>query len=649
MKKLPLLLFFLSCFLLNSQEKKTSKMGQTTLEELKMIVYDKDSTAKAVVLYEHANVYLDPKNNYNTRTDFYYRIKILNNDGFDLSNITIDLYKKKEVLNIQAITYNLSNKKTIEPTSLSKDKIFNVQENENWASYKFTMPNIKVGSVIEYSYSIISPYLGINNWYFQSDIPKIKSEFDAAVLGNYKYNLRIVGFLKLDKDEPSVDKKCVYIDGIGQGACVIYSYGMNNIPAFKKEDYMLSEKNYISYISFDLKSYTSPRGVIEKYTTTWKEADKKLKKIFFNNQTSKKSFFKKNTPENILAIEDELEKAKSIYTFIKNHYTWNEKFWNNEDEKVKQAFNNKSGSAGEINLSLFNTLKASKIKSELVILSTRKNGIPTTLYPIIFDFNYVIVKVEIDGEEYYLDATNKYLPFGELPVRTLNGKARSINYNTESNWVLLAPKVNSSKKITAKLVLNESGEFNGDLLIRRQGYNAYKQREKLASIGNDEVIEEFETDNPDIEVNEYKVRFEDNLDKQLLEIFKVSIIMGDDLNQKTRINPFFLDRLKENPFKLKERNYPVDFAYPRKSNFFISLEIPDTYKVTQLPKQVAISLQNNGGSFVLKTVNKGNKINIYSRMNINRKTYSSEEYYALKEFFNQILIAENSYITLEKK
>lgn len=329
-------------------------MGRTTIDELKMTVYEKDSTAAAVVLYEHANVYLDPDNEHKTRTDYYFRIKILDKTAFEESNIEINLFKKKRALAIKAITYNLSDIGTKVQTTLSKDKIFKIEESKNWTSHKFTMPNIKVGSVIEYSYSILSPYLGINDWYFQSNIPKIKSELDAAVLGNYLYNVRIIGSLRLTKDNPSIKKNCVDISGLGRGDCAIYSYGMKDIPAFKEEDYMLSKKNYISRLSFDLKTYTSPRGIIEKYTTTWKQADKKLKKIFFNNQTSKKSFFKKNIPESILTIENILERAENIYKHIQNHYTWNEKYWNNEDAKVKQAYNNKTGSAGEINLSLYN-------------------------------------------------------------------------------------------------------------------------------------------------------------------------------------------------------------------------------------------------------------------------------------------------------
>ncbi|MBU3012505.1 hypothetical protein KO506_13920 [Polaribacter vadi] len=649
MKKLPLILLLLVTIIVNAQSEKSSKMGQTTIGELQMKVYDKDSTAAAVVLYEHANVYLDPKNDYKTRTDYYYRIKILDKSAFDLANITLELYKEKKVSDIKAITYNSSEIGSLKRTYLAKDKIFKVNETENWTTHRFTLPNIKEGSVIEYSYSIISPYFGISDWNFQSDIPKIKSEFDAAILGNYKYNIRIIGFLELDKNDSSIKKNCVDIEGLGPGACRVYSYGINNIPAFKEEDYMLSKKNYVSRLSFDLESYTSPRGVIEKYTTTWKEADKKLKKIFLNNQTSKKSFFKKRIPEEILSMNNNLDKAKGIYKFIQNHYTWNEKYWNNEDEKVKKAFDNKIGSAGEINMSLYNALSAAEIQADLVILSTRENGIPTKLYPVIFDYNYVIVKATINEKEYFLDATDQFLPFGEVPVRTLNGEARVINYKKESSWVTLKPKYKSYKNVTAKLTLSEDGEFSGNLLIRKQGYSAKKQREKLSSLTEEDYLEEFEDDNPDVEVDDYKASFLDELDKPLQEIYTVSIMMDEDLSRKTRINPFFFERMKENPFTLKDRYYPVDFGYASKNNFALSLKIPETYKITQLPKEVAISLPNKGGMFVLKIVKKENIITIYTRINISRSSFSSNEYFALKEFFNQIVIAESSYIILEKK
>ena len=285
----------------------------------------------------------------------------------------------------------------------------------------------------------------------------------------------------------------------------------------------------------------------------------------------------------------------------------------------------------------------------MVILSTRNHGIPTKLYPIIFDFNYVIVKVTINDKSYFLDATSKFLPFGQLPVRCLNGEARIINYKKESNWTVLKPIYKTYNRSTAKLILSEEGELSGNLLIHRNGYYAISQREEINSTNQEDYLEEFESKNPDIEVEEYKVINKEVLEKPLTENFKIIITLDEGLTNKTRINPFLFNRITKNPFKLKERNYPVDFAYPRKNNYALNLQIPDNYKVTKLPENLAISLPNKGGVFILKSTQKGNIINIYVRMNTNKKIYSSEEYHYLKEFFKKIIIAENQYIILEKK
>ena len=412
---------------------------------------------------------------------------------------------------------------------------------------------------------------------------------------------------------------------------------------------MLSKKNYISKITFDLKSHTSYRGVTENLTTTWQEADKSLKKQFFNNQTSKKSFFKKNISEEILTTENTLERTKKIFDFIKNHYTWNDKYWTNEDAKVKQAFQEKIGDVGEINISLYNSLKAANLNANLVVLSTRNNGLPTKLFPVIYDYNYVIVKTVIDEQTYYLDATDKFLPFGQVPVRTLNGEARIINYKKESSWIKLKPKYNTSVSTITKLDLNEDGVFTGDLMIRKTGYLASKQRKIISLKSEEDYLENFETKNQDIEVENYNVKQLDILDKPLQEIFKVRFETNENLGTKIRINPFLFDQIKKNPFKLKERNYPVDFAFTKRSNYYLSLTIPEKYTIIKLPENKAISLPNKGGSFILNTVKKGNLITISVRMSILKSHYSVQEYYALKEFYKQIIISESAYITLERK
>ncbi|MBL4904480.1 MAG: hypothetical protein JKZ00_00255 [Flavobacteriaceae bacterium] len=209
MKKIVYLVLFVSTLCLG-QRGKTTKLGLTTMAELQMTTYEKDTTANAVVLYEHANLYIDEANKYVFRTDYYHRVKLFKKEAFDRATIAISLYKSERVEEIKAITYNLVDGKSIRKVHLLKNNVFKKKTSESWKEVTFTLPNITEGSVIEYVYSVLSPYHLLDDWYFQSDIPKVKSEYSSAILGNWKYNTRLVGYLKLDKDNPSI-KKVVYL------------------------------------------------------------------------------------------------------------------------------------------------------------------------------------------------------------------------------------------------------------------------------------------------------------------------------------------------------------------------------------------------------------------------------------------------------
>ena len=49
-------------------------------------------------------------------------------------------------------------------------------------------------------------------------------------------------------------------------------------------------------------------------------------------------------------------------------------------------------------------------------------------------FNYLILKTTIDGKDYFLDATEPYLSFGELPFRALNQYGRLMDLEDGSYW-----------------------------------------------------------------------------------------------------------------------------------------------------------------------------------------------------------------------
>lgn len=654
MKKIATLLLLLFPTFFSAQISKSAKMGQTTLEELQMKSYDKDPTANAVVLYDQGNLYTYDNKVDEFKTDYYFRIKILKKEGYQNATVKIPYYKKQEIKNIQAITYNLENG-AIQKNELTVDKIYSIDLNSNWKQISFTLPNVKVGTVIEYSYAKINPYsLMVDDWYFQSHIPKINSEYHSSIVANYRYNVKLNGYIPLSKNNPSIKKKCVSFSAGSYsnltGDCVVLSYGIKNVPAFEVEYYLTSRANYISKVSFELESITNWSGKKTEYATSWKSVDRNFRSGWmFGSELRKSTFFKKNLPSELLSVSDPLVKAKKIYYYIQNHFSLNQNnIFSFQKINTKKSFNEKKGSIADINMALYNALKSAGISAKIVMTSTRSNGQPTKLYPILNEFNYLLVHIEIDGKTYFLDATDKQLTFGLVSFTALNGDARVMDFKKGSFWKRVSPSIHSVEKTNLNVSITKEGTVKGLIRTTNTGYYAYSLRNKLNKTNEEAYKEDYEDEN-ELLINSYKVIGEDNKSERIVQRFNFTLEDKKDQNlQNIYFNPFFHKALTTNPFKLESRLYPVNFGFKLSSDFKANIAIPDNYTVAKLPESKAFSLPNNGGSFIFNIKQIGGKIAILFKFKLNKVEYTSEEYFALKEFFNQIVKAHTSIIRLEK-
>ncbi len=646
MIKIKQILFF-SFFLfynVSAQNKDSFKLNKATIDELKMVVYKKDSIAKAVILEEKGHIYVDHKNDYNFRKNIYRRIKIFDQTEFDQATINIDLYDKEKIKYIQAVSYNYEDNKMYK-INLTKDKIYRKKVSEKWTEVSFTLPNIQKGSVIEYTYSIISPYSKLDDWIFQSDIPKVKSDFSFSIPGNYHYNIRFQSYQPLARKESSIKKDCLEMDGAKSGSCAESKFGMDHIPAFKKEKYMLAERNYKSKLTFELISYKDIYGYITKYTKTWKDADKTLKKNFFDNQTSKKNYFKKKLPKELLLINNKLEKAKRIYKHLQNRLTWNNKYWTPEKLRVKNIYDNKIGAVDGLNITLFNALKAANIETNLVVLSTRNNRVLTKIFPSVSEFNYIVVKASINDKSYFLDITDKDLLFGEIPFRTLNGEGRVLDFKKGGYWESINPKRTSYNNKQILLKFDNNLNITGKIKEIDRGYFALKKRKEINLQTEEEYLNSLEDRYPYLEIDNFKSNIKES---GKLETTYDIIINDIDNNNTIKLNPFIIDRITTNPFTLKKRNYPVDFGFKQSKTYVINIETPKGYKLLKYPKSFASSLPNNGGKLLVNSSIKENKLTIYFKFFSNKISYNNIEYQYLKELYNIIIKTQNSYLEYKK-
>lgn len=517
---------------------------------------------------------------------------------------------------------------------------------------KFTFPNVQDGSILEYKYTLVSPYFyDLEGWEFQHELPTVYSLFQTVLPGNFKYNRILYGSKKLDIKNVSMKKKGFLLpSNSGSVDVEVNIFGMKDIPSFREEEYMLSRKNYISRIVYEPVAFKSFSGYSQVFTRNWKDVDQRFEnRSDFGEQLSKKSYFRRKLPKSILEIKDDLERAKAVYGFIQSNYTWSGRYFSYGMD-VKDAFNDKLGSVSAINISLVNALEAANLEAKSVILSSRNNALPTELYPVLSNFNYVLAVLILNDQKILLDATEENAPFGIIPDRALNVKGRVLDFKKGSYWMDIEPIKQNIYYTNSQLTAGSDGVFKGKVSQTNIGYFALHKRNKIQKETLLEYKKNKERQKSGIEIENLEVEDLEVIENPLKETFDISI-EPERVGDKVLLYPFINHPyISVNPFKMKDRNYPVNFGYPFTNTYLISIDLGEIYEIEQLPKSRSIKLPNDDGECSVTYAVEDNRINIRFNSKISEYHYPADAYQSLKTFFGtMVTIVKDESIILKRK
>jgi transglutaminase-like putative cysteine protease len=653
-KTLTIISFFLFSLTAYAQN---FNFGAITYDDYEFDRKKLDSNANAIVLKEFGTASIQRDDNTGSLElifEHHVKIKIYNKEGFKEANIIIPTYKddnrEETISELKASTFNYIENNFVE-TVMDKKAIFTENRSKYTRLTKFTLPNLKEGSIIEYSYRLRSPRLfNFRTWEFQSDIPKVISEYLVYIPGIYNYNVSLRGFQKLTDQKVELSKECLRLSGAAID-CSKITYLMKNIPAFIEEDNMTAPSNFKSAIYFELSDVQNLNGGKTSYTKTWKDIDYELSSYkTLGDQMKRKDVFKELIPTITKGNTDDLEKAKAIYNYIKKQIKWNNYYGAYSEDNIKRALENRSGNVADINLSLISALSTAGLDAEAVMLSARDNGTVNKLYPVMSDFNYLVAKVNIGDKSYLLDATEPLLPFGLLPLRCINDQGRVINLKKPSYWIDLkaSQKTVTSYILTGKMTTD--GKIVGTLTTHTSGYAAYnKRRDILKYSSPDEYVEKLDDRLTRIKILEHSISNLDSVENSLVEKYEIEFTVNDGSNNNQfYFSPFFINTISKNPFNLNDRTYPVDLGAASDERIIINVTLPQKYQLVEKPKDMAIALPNAGGKYLLQTNLDENTISMSQVLQFNNAIYQPEEYLFLKEFYSKIIQNQKTEFLLKK-
>lgn len=666
-------LCFFNNLRLAAQEIPEFKFGKLGKEDILNSKFEADSGAHAFYLFDSGTSYIiyDNTEGFRILNTRHCAIKILSKSGYDYASFEIPLYHEnnspmeEKVIKIKAVTYNIIGDKITE-TDLSKKDIFNEKENENWSKTKFTMPDVKEGSVIEVEYVISSDFLwNLPTWQFQRDIPCKWSILETRIPEYFNYSKEMKGYIRLYHSETNSLHGNINLVSIDRNVSKQgVTRQMNNenitfdvaqtilvakdVPAFDPEPYIDAPINYISTISFELQSTNFPNQPMKFFTTTWEQVGQSLNDSeSFGRQLSAVGSSKDKVEELKIGELTEIEKAEAIYNFVKSNTKWDRRVTKYCDN-VKQVLKNGVGTSGDINILLINMLDAAGLDVNPVLLRTRSDGkIPFT-HPSLSSLNYVIAAVKTGDKILLLDATEDEVPFNFLPVRCLNDRGILLKRDDKIEWINLTG-LGMSRYITfATLKILENGDIDADIVQRREGHFAIDRRIEL-DVDKEQIIKNFQEENEGFSVTLFDTKNIDNPSLQLEEhvagtIADKVVLAGDMMY----FNPCLYEKYGENPFKIEKREYPVDFAHPWENRIVQTFVIPEGWKVESLPTSISIKLPDNDGKYIYSIQTVGDKIIFSQSFSISNPLILPDKYLILKEFFKQVVDKQQEQIVLKK-
>ncbi len=639
--------------------------GDIPRPDLEMKSYAPDSNASAVILCDYG------ESHYNDLLNIEYtrhlRVKILTPKGYTFGTQTVRLYTNNRIEtlhDVEGITYSLDERGNVVKAELQQKDIFREKIDENNSRFRFTLPGLKPGCVLEIRYIIESkdPWL-MRDWIFQRSEPTRWSEYRIRFPKAFLYNAVIRGYERYvindvrDTIQVFVGDAQEVLSETGSQA-VQRRWAVKNAPAIRDEPYMTTTDDYVNRVYIQLASYKIAarmmgtnqleRQIQKNYLKSWPGLIKELlDDEYFGDKIDKTSKVKKLAAEVTAHAVSPVEKMAAIYYWVASNIVWS----GNENvfgfQKVNDVLESKKGSSADINFLLLSLLKSANIECDPVILSTRENGKIQEWYPLLSQFNYVIARAEIDSLVYYLDATDPLRPIGLLPSKILNTRGLVVDKNGQE-WVTFSTPKHFTNNSFAMVTLKEDGTFNGTIDDTYKEYAALANRRNLKDKKDKDILKEA------LSIEQFGITVDsahiDNKDSIDLPLKYKAWISSSEYVQGTGdvlyINPHFLHRSTENPFKTEVRKFPVDYSYQRSYTASLLLTIPEDFEVKETLQNRMLTLGSNLATYKRLVQVDGNQIQLISDLEI-RSTVITPEYYAkLKDFYAQIVSAESEQLVL---
>lgn len=626
-----------------------------TPEELKMTA-DPAHPADAIILYHEENA------NHNLNSlSVYKRVKILTEKGKSYSDVKIPYgFGNSGITGFKARTVSPDGSvtpfsgKPFDSTIIQGQKI-------KIRAKTFALPNVQVGSIIEWKYiEYWDNLLYEPHWSVQDDIPQKQAKFTFTPLLKPGYSVILehgetadrVSYSMIGLSNDTHIKN--YIDGRME-------LELKDIPAFEEEEFGLPEEAMKWRVDFFYGS-----GAITKKEEFWKEEGKYWSKdvekfIGHSGEVSKAA------AELVAAGDTPEQKVRKLYAAVQKMRNKSYEPQAEMEEMLRElkpderkpkrtaedVLHDKAGTSVELTRLFVAMVRSVDIPAFVMRVADRNQ---TIFRPEVLNWRQLSTEIAIvspaGGKELFLDPGTPVCPFGLLEWKRtgVQGVRQTASGGTQISETPVPEYRDAYTQRFVRANLNPEGDLKGKITLAWLGQEGLEHR--LLSVRTDEAGRKKELEDElkamlpaNAEVQLDSVKGWDDTNAPLVASFNVHIPSYTNNAGKRLLLPVDVFQLRSKPvLTSSERKTPVYFPYPYQTHDDIMLGLPATVKVENVPATEPIKA-DFAYYKIQRTVN-GKVLEVKRDFAINGMAFPQKDYSRLKDFFNNVNTADAEQLLL---
>ncbi|HEV3037854.1 MAG TPA: DUF3857 domain-containing protein [Candidatus Angelobacter sp.] len=580
----------------------------------------------------------------------YTRIKIFKESGKKYGTVEIPYVEKEiEVEQIQARTIAPDGKPT-EFIGAVYDKVIAKTRRFTVTAKSFTLPNVEVGSIIEYAYNLHihqsvpdvfkNPFKyridgayawPASEWSVQQDLFARRMHFVLHAYSNgTRLEIQSVG-LTANLGKPQTQ----------QDGTVLWD--IENVPAFHHEDHappeeMLKSRVEVFYV-------VGPMMSNESYWTTYGRREGQGYQKFF----SKSKIVQEEAARLVAGIDSSEAKLRKLYDRVQQlRFIGLERA---RTEKEREMENLKPNKTAE---DVLTRGYAFSNEADLVFVAlAREAGF--TAYPVkaanrdrrfflenIFNYRQLtamLVEVQAGTKTYYLDPATKHCPFGLLPWE--EGDTMGVRLDELNSRLIAIPGAKSADAVLERhstLKMDNDGNLQGKLDVTFRGQEALSRR--LVAVPKDEAgrrkeledeVKKWLPQNAVIKLS--TVSDWEGSETPLQAAFDIEVPnFASQAGGRMLVPAILFHTGWEKSFTSSKREHPIYLDYGYQESDEVTLELPGNVTVERAPAPQG--LKEKFGSYQFSAELQGSNLKMKRQVVLDGYYFTVPQYPRLHDFYD---------------